>query len=171
MDSQSSSMKKDSPPLTTSTGWKKRAARDIENLQKNGFPVQFEKEDDMSSIITFTHGPSDSPYEGYSWQIRFTIPDGYPFSSPSVGFIQRIYHPNVDEESGSICLDALNKNWSPSFNLKHIVEVLIPYLLSYPNPDDPLNREAAALLKQNKSAFEALAKDYARTHGLKKKKS
>jgi ubiquitin-conjugating enzyme E2 H len=150
--------------------WRRRIARDIKDLLDNGYKVTSESGDDeykLDSFVTILKGPVDCPYSGSSWQLRFTIPDGFPFSSPSVGFVQRIFHPNVDEESGTICLDALNKAWSPSFTIRHIVETVLPYLLSYPNPDDPLNRDAAHLMKTNKEAFDARVRAHCQTHALK----
>ena len=151
--------------------WKRRITRDIKDLTENGFIVcgEHDKEYTLSEFLTTVTGPEDSPYSGCIWNVRFTIPENFPFSSPSVGFVQRIYHPNIDEESGSICLDALNKAWSPTFTIRHIVETVIPYLLNYPNPDDPLNREAAHLLKSNKHLYEQKAKQHSQSYCLMKK--
>ncbi len=111
-------------------------------------------------------GPAETPYERCTWALRFTLPEQFPFKSPSVGFVQRIYHPNIDESSGSVCLDALNSAWSPSFTLTHIVQELLPYLLRYPNASDPLNREAAALLANDPASFEAKARKHSQKHAL-----
>jgi len=36
-------------------------------------------------------------------------------------FVNRMYHPNVDELSGSVCLDVINQSWSPMFGILFFV--------------------------------------------------
>ncbi|MCJ1258835.1 hypothetical protein MMC24_006669 [Lignoscripta atroalba] len=103
-------------------------------------------------------GPEETPFSGGLWKIHVELPDQYPYKSPSIGFVNRIFHPNIDELSGSVCLDVINQTWSPMFDMINIFEVFLPQLLRYPNPTDPLNGEAAALLMREPKSYEAKVK-------------
>ena len=113
---------------------------------------------DLNSLTCVIKGPSDTIYENGTWKVSITFPKNYPFKSPSIGFLDKIYHPNVDYSSGSICLNVLNEEWQPIYTIKHIIETFLPQLLTYPNPDDPLNIEAAKLYNENKIQFERQVK-------------
>ena len=66
--------------------------------------------------------------------------------------------------SGSVCLDVINQTWSPMFDMINIFEVFLPQLLRYPNPSDPLNGEAAALLIREPKTYEAKCRGIPQFH-------
>lgn len=123
--------------------------------------------DNMQEFYVRFNGPSETPFAGGIWKIHVELPDQYPYKSPSIGFINRIFHPNIDELSGSVCLDVINQTWSPMFDMINIFEVFLPQLLRYPNPADPLNGEAAALLMREPKTYETKVKDYVSKYATK----
>ncbi|KAH9317299.1 hypothetical protein KI387_019068, partial [Taxus chinensis] len=123
----------------------------------SGYKVELVNESLAEFYVEF-RGPVNSPYEGGVWKVHVEIPEVYPYKSPSVGFANRIYHPNVEEMSGSVCLDVINQAWSPMYDLSNVFESFLPQLLLYPNPSDPLNGEAASLLMRDANLYEQKVK-------------
>jgi len=139
----------------------KRKERDVMKLLMSDYKVTQNKENPYDFSVQFT-GPASSLYEGGKWEVHVILPEAYPYRSPSIGFNNKMYHPNVDEASGSVCLDVINQSWSPMFDLINIFDTFLPQLLLYPNPTDPLNPEAAALMLKEPQKYEQKVREHVR---------
>ncbi|OAY30907.1 ubiquitin-conjugating enzyme E2-23 kDa isoform X1 [Manihot esculenta] len=137
----------------------KRREMDVMKLMMSDYNVETIN-DGLNEFNVDFHGPKESLYEGGIWKIRVELPDAYPYKSPSIGFVNKIFHPNVDELSGSVCLDVINQSWSPMFDLLNVFEVFLPQLLLYPNPADPLNGDAASLMMKDREKYDKKVKEY-----------
>ncbi|CDF36546.1 Ubiquitin-conjugating enzyme, E2 [Chondrus crispus] len=138
----------------------KRRETDLMKLMMADHEIQMADGDRVGEFYVKFHGPKQTPYEGGVWKVHVELPETYPYKSPSIGFINRLYHPNVDEMSGSVCLDVINQTWSPMYDLTNIFEVFLPQLLTYPNPTDPLNGEAAALQMREPDRYKQKVREY-----------
>ncbi|KAG4303076.1 hypothetical protein PCANB_000656 [Pneumocystis canis] len=145
---------------------RRRIETDVMRLLMSDYEVTLVN-DNMQEFYVQFRGPEETPFTGGIWKVHVELPDQYPYKSPSIGFMNRIFHPNIDELSGSVCLDVINQTWSPMFDMINIFEVFLPQLLRYPNPCDPLNGEAAALLMREPKTYEMKVRDYVSRYATK----
>jgi len=120
-----------------------------------------------SDILNFnvTIAPDEGFYKGGIFRFTFAINNNYPHEPPKVRCMQKIYHPNIDLD-GNICLNILREDWKPVLNL-HSVLVGLQYLFLEPNADDPLNKEAAEDLRNNRRSFESNVRTSVRGGSIK----
>mmetsp|Transcript_12930 Transcript_12930/g.23980 ORF Transcript_12930/g.23980 Transcript_12930/m.23980 type:complete len:262 (+) Transcript_12930:77-862(+) len=95
--------------------------------------------------------PDDGYWKGYQYTFDFVVPDMYPHEPPKVQCREKIYHPNIDLE-GNVCLNILRADWKPVLDINAVIYGLI-VLFVQPNPNDPLNHEAAECLRNDKIKF------------------
>ncbi len=62
-----------------------------------------------------------------------------------------MYHPNIYND-GSICLDILQNQWSPVYDISSIL-TSVQSLLCDPNTKSPANNEAAELYSKNPKEY------------------
>lgn len=115
------------------------------------------------------YGPVGSPYEGGMFKIEIKIGRSFPFEPPEVFWHTRIWHPNIafgDRSPFSICIAILGREWRPQTNIVGIIESLRT-LLTNPNPDNPLNSEAAYQIRRDPAKFLEKAKELVSNHANK----
>jgi ubiquitin-protein ligase len=156
----------------------RRGNGDLTKLMMAGYEVeQIHDEDNWTwtdscqEFFVKFQGPQDTLYEGATYKIQVGIPDQYPYYPPSLAFVSKVYHPNIDEKSGSICLDVINQSWTPLYSLINVFQVFIPQLLTYPNMADPLNTQAASTWMRDRSQYEEKVKEYVRLYATGSKRA
>lgn len=124
-----------------------RVQKDINELDiPPSIQVTFPTADDLMHF-QLTLSPEEGYYKAGSFSFSVTVTDDYPHKPPKVKCNTRIYHPNIDLD-GNVCLNILRQDWKPVLTLSSVLYGL-QLLFLEPNPDDPLNKEAADLLKRN----------------------
>ena len=108
------------------------------------------KDDLLNFVISIK--PDEGFYRGGTFDFAFAVPAMYPHEPPKVRCEQKVYHPNIDLD-GNVCLNILREDWKPVLTISSVLFGL-SLLFSEPNPDDPLNKEAAQDLAVTPHAFE-----------------
>ncbi|KAF8378411.1 hypothetical protein HHK36_029750 [Tetracentron sinense] len=129
-----------SSAVRMSTPARKRLMRDFKRLQQDP-PAGISGAPQDNNIMLWNaviFGPDDTPWDGgesilapnlfegncicYSGTFKLTLQfsEDYPNKPPTVRFVSRMFHPNIYAD-GSICLDILQNQWSPIYDVAAIL--------------------------------------------------
>ena len=59
---------------------------------------------------------------------------------------------------GHVCLNILREDWKPVLTIQSVIMGL-QFLMLEPNADDPLNKDAAQMLADNRTKFHQIVRD------------
>mmetsp|Transcript_16877 Transcript_16877/g.29045 ORF Transcript_16877/g.29045 Transcript_16877/m.29045 type:complete len:229 (+) Transcript_16877:67-753(+) len=125
--------------------------------------IEFPNSNDLTFFeVSIT--PDSGFWKNATYKFKFEIGDHYPHQPPKVHCDTKIYHPNINLE-GKVCLNILREDWKPVLDINAVIYGLI-FLFYEPNPDDPLNHEAAELFRKDMKLFERVVQKTLRGGGI-----
>lgn len=116
------------------------------------FPADAAHSDDLTQLDILIAGPTHTPFENGVWKLHLTIPTNYPLQPPTANFRTPIFHPNVEPQTGGVCVETLKRDWDSKLTLRDVL-VTISCLLITPNPDSALNADAGQLIQEDYANF------------------
>lgn len=141
-----------SPTNLSQSSSQRRLAKDQASLRSAPPPDYFfppnSEVDDLSSFSVYLAGPTSTPFENGVFLISLRMPANYPAEPPKATFKTKIFHPNIDDRSGDVCVGTLKRDWKSTLTLKDVLQT-IRCLLIQPNPTSSLNEEAGRLLLED----------------------
>jgi len=133
----------------TQTAAHLRVTRDLAELELPPNVTILRKDDECMEFSLVIY-PNMGYWKGGMFEFKFNIAPKYPYDGPKVVCVDKLYHPNIDLE-GKICVNVL-RPWKPTYSVQIVLFGLL-FLFTHPNPNDPLNNEAAADMRANADQF------------------
>lgn len=118
--------------------------------------AKFPNPQDLTNFLV-TVSPDEGFWKGATYEFSLSIPPTYPHDPPKVHCNTKIFHPNINLEGG-VCLNILREDWRPVLDVNAVIYGLIQLFGHDVNSEDPLNREAAALLQTDRAQFERVVR-------------
>ena len=144
-----------------------RIKKELDDIEKNpieGCHASLLKPDDLYHWKADISGHPNSPYEGGVFILKIDLPKEYPLKPPICRFVTKIFHPNVNDKGG-ICLDFLNREWSPVLSIGKLL-LSITSFLTEPNTDHSLRPELALLYNTNREQYNLTAKQWTEKYAM-----
>nr|XP_025839027.1 ubiquitin-conjugating enzyme E2 U isoform X6 [Vulpes vulpes] len=133
--------------------------RDIQELKENNFKgiTAFPVSEDLMEWGADIEGLQNTFWHGLFFQLTIKFTSQYNFVPPVVKFITIPFHPNVDQNTGRVCIDFLDdpEKWNTNYTLSSIL-LTLQVMLSNPVLENPVNLEAARMLIKDESLYKQI---------------
>lgn len=142
-----------------STPAKRRLLKDLKELQntKNRTVFASPLDEDILTWAAIIVGPKETPFENATFSMSMEFDESYPSNAPNCQFISKVFHPNI-YTNGELCLDILNKGWSPNYSITTVL-MSVQSMLNDPNIKSPANLEAANLYENDRILYRKKVRD------------
>lgn len=143
----------------------RRCHTDIKDLTEKNINFKYFRNKNHIQLICLIHGSDKSPYEGKQFYVDLKLNHQWPETPPSIRFVTRILHPNVDYNSGHIILPLFNsKEYNSKITILNTLDKLesilsTSYLTSIYKTDKVLSTTQLIGYCEN-------AKECAQIHGI-----
>mmetsp|Transcript_33105 Transcript_33105/g.43585 ORF Transcript_33105/g.43585 Transcript_33105/m.43585 type:complete len:218 (+) Transcript_33105:86-739(+) len=142
-----------------------REVRQLIDQPPEGIRFVENPDDSLVEIFAEIAGPEETPYHGGVFRLKLVLSQDYPASPPRGFFLTRIFHPNVAEGTGDICVNTLKKDWGQRVTLSQIFQV-IRCLLIVPFPESSLNDEAGKMFMESYDEYARRARLMTSVHAM-----
>ncbi|KAG8343353.1 putative Ubiquitin conjugating enzyme [Trypanosoma vivax] len=143
-----------------------RLGKELRDINEHPDPYVSLRPSDPNNMFVWEavlKGPSETPFEGGKYRLCLSVPRDYPMVPPKANFVTKVFHPNVDFETGAVCLDILKSRWSPAWTLVNVCRAVL-CLFSDPDPTSPFNCDAGNLLRAGDiTGYNSMVRMYAIT--------
>ena len=108
-------------------------------------------------VVFSVKNDTNSLYYNAIFESIIKVSPGYPFQPPEMWIMNKVYHPNVDIDTGYVCMQILTHNeWKPVMTLNSII-FAFELLINEPDfsfiPNNLVNLDM-------KNTFEAMADEF-----------
>ena len=99
--------------------------------------------------------PKNSPYNGYMFQFEIIYPPNYPEKAPKVKCKTKIYHMNIRESDGDVCVTSIKNNskWAEAKSISEVLKSIF-VIFKKPYPGSPYNSNMAKVYNTDPQQYE-----------------
>eukprot|EP00917_Polyrhabdina_sp_WS-2016_P007160 GHVP01015958.1.p1 GENE.GHVP01015958.1~~GHVP01015958.1.p1 ORF type:complete len:156 (+),score=12.32 GHVP01015958.1:42-509(+) len=130
------------------SGWLLKVQKEISNMS---LPKNIKIKISHLSTIEVVMNIESGPYKHSKIPFIILINEKYPFNSPKIKCIRKIYHPNI-LYSGEVCMGILGINWKPFYTIEIIILSLYNIMIE-PSHEDPLNHVISDEIKYHYNQY------------------